>query len=92
MRAPPYEDSRPLPPLRAHLGETTTYALGMTFPQWRTQLRLYHALRMLAVDTPVTTVAHHCGWSATRAFIDVFRRAFGDTPGAYSRSRMGVSS
>jgi AraC-like DNA-binding protein/quercetin dioxygenase-like cupin family protein len=59
--------------------------LGMTFPQWRTQLRLYHALRMLADDVPVTTVAHHCGWSSTSAFIDVFRRAFGYTPGSHNR-------
>ncbi|MFF2851421.1 AraC family transcriptional regulator [Streptomyces sp. NPDC058001] len=59
--------------------------LGMTFPQWRTQLRLYHALRMLADDLPVTTVAHRCGWSSTSAFIDVFRRAFGYTPGTHKR-------
>ncbi|MEU4329987.1 helix-turn-helix transcriptional regulator [Nonomuraea dietziae] len=61
--------------------------LGMTFPQWRTQLRLYHALRMLADDLPVTTVAHRCGWSSTSAFIDVFRRAFGYTPGVHNRPR-----
>lgn len=59
--------------------------LGMTFPQWRTQLRLYHALRMLADGMPVTAVAHRCGWSSTSAFIDVFRRAFGYTPGAHQR-------
>ncbi|MEU1268756.1 helix-turn-helix transcriptional regulator [Streptomyces sp. NPDC005799] len=57
--------------------------LGMTFPQWRTQSRLYHALRLLADDTPVTTVAHHCGWSSTSAFIDVFRRHLGYTPGTH---------
>jgi AraC-like DNA-binding protein len=57
--------------------------LGMTFPQWRTQARLYHALRMLAEDLPVTTVAHRCGWSSASAFIDVFRRSFGVTPGAF---------
>ncbi|WP_328352720.1 helix-turn-helix transcriptional regulator [Streptomyces sp. NBC_00445] len=55
--------------------------LGMTFPQWRTQLRLSHALVLLAEDTPVTVVAHRCGWSSASAFIDVFRRAFGHTPG-----------
>lgn len=55
--------------------------LGMTFPQWRTQLRLYRALVLLAGNTPVTVVAHTCGWSSTSAFIDVFRRAFGHTPG-----------
>ncbi|MEU9318828.1 helix-turn-helix transcriptional regulator [Streptomyces sp. NPDC048295] len=59
--------------------------LGMTFPQWRTQLRLYHALRMLGDDVPVTTVAHHCGWSSTSAFIDVFHRALGYTPGTHNR-------
>ena len=59
--------------------------LGMTFPQWRTQLRLYHALRMLADGAAVTAVAHRCGWSSTSAFIDVFRRAYGHTPGVHNR-------
>ena len=59
--------------------------LGMTFPQWRTQLRLHHALVLLAEGTPVTTVAHQCGWSSASAFIDVFRRSFGHTPGTSAR-------
>ncbi|MGW6690463.1 AraC family transcriptional regulator [Streptomyces sp. NPDC054961] len=62
--------------------------LGMTFPQWRTQLRLHQALRLLAVDTPVTAVAHRCGWSSASAFIDVFRRAFGHTPGTHARASL----
>ncbi|MET8338388.1 helix-turn-helix domain-containing protein [Streptosporangium canum] len=57
--------------------------LGMSFPQWRTQLRLHHALRLLAEGTPVTAVAHQCGWASSSAFIDVFRRAFGHTPGTH---------
>ncbi|GGY98341.1 AraC family transcriptional regulator [Streptomyces poonensis] len=60
--------------------------LGMTFPQWRTQLRLHHALVLLAENTPVTTVAHRCGWSSASAFIDVFRRTFGHTPGTHPKS------
>ncbi|MFF7994537.1 AraC family transcriptional regulator [Kitasatospora xanthocidica] len=56
--------------------------LGMTFPQWRTQLRLHHALVLLAEGLPVTAVAHRCGWASASAFIDVFRRTFGHTPGA----------
>jgi AraC-like DNA-binding protein len=59
--------------------------LGMTFPQWRTQLRLHRALVLLAEHTPVTTVAHQCGWSSASAFIEVFRRSFGHTPGASNR-------
>ncbi len=65
---------------------------AMTFPQWRTQLRLHHALVLLATGEPVTTVAHRCGWSSASAFIDVFRRAFGNTPGAMSsRSQRGLT-
>ncbi|WP_307872568.1 helix-turn-helix transcriptional regulator [Paractinoplanes ovalisporus] len=57
--------------------------LGMTFPQWRTQLRLHRALVLLADGAPVTIVAHRCGWSSASTFIDVFRRTFGNTPGAH---------
>ncbi|MCC5477895.1 AraC family transcriptional regulator [Streptomyces barringtoniae] len=63
--------------------------LGMSFPQWRTQLRLHHALILLAERTPVTTVAHRCGWSSASAFIDVFRRTFGHTPGFRPRESRG---
>ncbi len=55
--------------------------LGMTFPQWRTQLRLQRALLLLADGVSVTAVAHRCGWASASAFIDVFRRALGYTPG-----------
>ncbi|GAA1875551.1 helix-turn-helix transcriptional regulator [Pseudonocardia ailaonensis] len=58
--------------------------LGMTFPQWRTQLRLQVALVLLADGASVTTVARQCGWSSPSAFIDVFRRTFGHTPGAHA--------
>ncbi|MFB9601585.1 helix-turn-helix transcriptional regulator [Streptomyces roseofulvus] len=56
--------------------------LGLSYPRWRTQIRLHHALILLAEDTPVTTVAHRCGWSSASTFIDVFRRTFGHTPGS----------
>ncbi|MEE6178139.1 AraC family transcriptional regulator [Mycobacterium sp. 050134] len=55
--------------------------LGMTFPQWRTQLRLQHALVLLAERRDVTSVASECGWATSSAFIDTYRRAFGHTPG-----------
>ena len=59
--------------------------MGMTFPQWRTQVRLHLALRLLAQGLPVTTVGHRCGWSTTSAFIDVFHRTLGHTPGQTAR-------
>lgn len=56
---------------------------GMSFPQWRTQFRLQHALVLLADRTPVTTTALACGWSNPSAFIEAFRGAFGATPGKF---------
>jgi AraC-like DNA-binding protein len=53
---------------------------GMTFPQWRTQYRLQHALVLLATGTPVTSTALACGWLNPSAFIETFRHAFGSTP------------
>lgn len=55
----------------------------MSFPQWRTQARLYKALVPLAEGAPVTAAAHACGWSSAGAFVDVFTRGFGHTPGAH---------
>jgi AraC-like DNA-binding protein len=56
---------------------------GMSFPQWRTQFRLQHALVLLADGMPVTTTALACGWSNPSAFIETFRGAFGATPGKF---------
>lgn len=58
--------------------------LGLTFPQWRTQLRLHHALILLAEGTPVSAAAHQCGWASPSTFIDVFRRTLGYTPGTHA--------
>lgn len=55
---------------------------GMSFPQWRGQLRLQHAQLLLACGESVTATAHACGYRSTSAFIDAFRAAFGSTPGA----------
>ncbi|WP_158852149.1 AraC family transcriptional regulator [Saccharothrix deserti] len=89
LRADP-GDSRTLAALGKQIGASDrTLArlcktdLGVTFTQWRTQLRLYRALVLLAENTPVTTVAHACGWSSASTFIDVFRRTFGHTPGTH---------
>lgn len=57
--------------------------LGMTYPQWRTRLRVLHAMVLLASGNSVTDTAHQCGWATTSSFIDTFRRAMGQTPGAY---------
>ena len=59
---------------------------GITFPQWRGQLRLHQALKLLATGLPVTRVAADCGYRSPSAFIEAFRAAYGTTPGRYVRS------
>ncbi|WUI02417.1 helix-turn-helix transcriptional regulator [Spirillospora sp. NBC_00431] len=54
---------------------------SMTFPQWRAQVRLHHALILLATGASVTGVAAACGYAGPSAFIEAFRHAFGTTPG-----------
>ncbi len=56
---------------------------SMTFPQWRTQMRLQHALILLATGASVTSVAAACGYAGPSAFIQAFQSAFGSTPGRF---------
>ena len=56
---------------------------GMTFPQWRAQLRLHHSLTLLATGRSVTATAMECGYSTPSAFTAAFHATFGTTPGAY---------
>ncbi|WP_108015060.1 MULTISPECIES: helix-turn-helix transcriptional regulator [unclassified Streptomyces] len=60
--------------------------LGMTFYQWRTQLRIHHALVLLADNHDTTHVAHACGWSNPSSFIAAFNDIMGTTPGRYRTS------
>ncbi len=59
--------------------------LGMTFYEWRTQLRVYHALVLLAEGHDTTRVAHACGWANPSSFIAAFSAVVGTTPGRYRR-------
>jgi AraC-like DNA-binding protein/quercetin dioxygenase-like cupin family protein len=56
---------------------------GMTFRQWQRQARLLSALPRLAEGEAVTTVALDLGYGTPSAFIEMFRRAMGTTPGRY---------
>jgi AraC-like DNA-binding protein len=70
---------------------------GMTFGKWRQQLRLMHAMRLLADGAKVTLAAVEAGYSTPSAFISMFRKAWGTTPtrcfapGPLSNSGMRVS-
>jgi AraC-like DNA-binding protein len=56
---------------------------GLTFGRWRQQLRLLHALRLLAAGKAVTAVALDVGYDSPSAFIAMFRRSLGTTPSRY---------
>jgi len=58
---------------------------GMGLGRWRQQLRLLHALRLLAQGEPVTSVALESGYQSTSAFISVFKRVLGTTPFRYRK-------
>ncbi len=58
---------------------------GLGFGAWRQQARLLRALELLAEGQAVTQVALELGYAGPSAFIAMFRRALGSTPGRYFR-------
>jgi len=56
---------------------------GMTFGAWRQRLRLLTAVARLGEGDPVTSVAYDLGYDSPSAFIAMFRRNLGRTPGRY---------
>ena len=63
----------------------------MTFGKWRQQLRMLHALRLLAAGENVTTAALEVGYDSTSAFISAFKNAVGTTPGRYYAEDQAVT-
>jgi AraC-like DNA-binding protein len=56
---------------------------GLTFAQWRTNAHLRVALSCLADGMSTSATARQAGYSTPSAFVAAFRRATGQTPGAY---------
>lgn len=56
---------------------------GMSFTEFRRQVRLHAALQLLAQAQPVAVVAHDLGFGSATSFISMFRKATGMTPKAY---------
>lgn len=56
---------------------------GLTFAQWRTQIRLAASLTPLADGVPVTRIAARVGYRSASAYVAAFRRAVGTSPGQY---------
>jgi len=75
--------SRTLGASERTLARIFTRETGMTFGQWRQQVKLLAALTRLAQGNSVTEVAFDLGYASQSAFIAMFRRALGKTPGRY---------
>ena len=59
---------------------------GTTPHQFRTELRLAHAKRLLAGGAPVTEVCMEVGFSSLGSFSSLFARRVGVAPSTYRRS------
>jgi AraC-like DNA-binding protein len=59
--------------------QETRVSLG----KWRQQLRLLRSLQLLAAGEKITSAALEAGYSTPSAFIAMFRKALGTTPGKY---------
>lgn len=59
---------------------------NLTFGQWRQQIRLLEALRRLGQNDAVTKVAIDLGYDSPSAFISMFKKALGNTPGQYFKN------
>jgi AraC-like DNA-binding protein len=66
------------------LSRLFTAETGMTFTQWRTQVRIRAAVSHLAAGTSVSATARAVGYRKPSAFISAFHRVTGQTPGTYA--------
>jgi len=56
---------------------------GLTFAAWRQRLRLLGAIRRLANGESITGIAYDLGYESPSAFIAMFSKTLGATPGRY---------
>ncbi len=64
---------------------------GLTFGIWRKRLLLQEAVRMLDQGQPVTGVAFDLGYQSLSAFIEMFRKEMGVSPGQYTRQHQSAA-
>ncbi len=61
--------------------------LGTSYPHWRRQVVLAHALPLLARGTPVSQVAAACGYASESAFGAMVKAQLGQSPSAFFQSK-----
>jgi AraC-like DNA-binding protein len=63
----------------------------LSLGKWRQQLRLLRSLQLLAAGEKITHAALEAGYSTPSAFIAMFRKALGTTPGRYFAAHVATS-
>jgi AraC-like DNA-binding protein len=66
--------------------------LGMSFGQWRQQMRLAQAAALVAQGRPLAAVAGELGYASPSAFSAMFKRAFGVSPSRFFHGREPASA
>ncbi|KAF3997412.1 AraC family transcriptional regulator [Glaciimonas immobilis] len=61
--------------------------LGLTFGQWRQQIRLAHAAPMITRGMPLSMVAAKLGYASQSAFSAMFKKTFGEAPSTFFTAR-----
>ncbi|GAA4649475.1 helix-turn-helix transcriptional regulator [Kistimonas scapharcae] len=84
------DDGRILTRLAADVGASSRtisrhfrHETGMSFSAWRQQLRLLKAMELLSEKLPVSKISAQLGFASDSAFIAMFRRQTGVSPGRY---------
>lgn len=62
---------------------------GLTFGRWLQRVRALHAVGRLADGSSVADAGLAVGYDSTSAFIAMFKRVLGKTPGSYARDGAG---
>lgn len=63
--------------------------LGMSFGQWRQQMRLAHAAPLIARGLPLSQVALELGYASQSAFSAMFKKTFGQSPTEFFAQSQG---
>ncbi|MFZ6644706.1 AraC family transcriptional regulator [Undibacterium sp. TJN25] len=61
--------------------------LGLSFGQWRQQMRLTRATSLIASGLPLSRVASELGYTSQSAFSAMFKKTFGKSPSAFYQNK-----
>ena len=76
-----------------HLSRLFHHATGLTFREYVAQVRIEHAKALLLHSGKgVTEIAYESGFQSLSQFHRVFRKTFGEPPGAMRRGHQGAST